>query len=50
MNHHTIEQAAKDYDMNIEDVKRIYQSGGNFYKKLEEFICNRRGSIYELRL
>ena len=36
-----IQQTANDYDMNYDDVEHIYESGGDFYGKLEEFIKNR---------
>ena len=37
-----LKQTAQDYDMNIEDVKRIANNHPNeFYIKLEEFIKDR---------
>lgn len=39
-----IEQTAKDYDMDYEDVERIFNQyhPKKFYDKLEEFIKNRK--------
>jgi hypothetical protein len=46
MNNNFIIQTAKDYDMDVSEVQRIYnQYPDNFYEKLEEFILNRSKSV-----